>query len=64
MIVTVEPGVYLPGEGNGIRIEDDYLITRTGAMNLSASLPRNAEAIEAMLGKSQIKGGSGTRRGL
>ena len=51
MIVTVEPGVYLPGEGNGIRVEDDYLITRTGAENLAAALPRDADAIEAMVGK-------------
>ncbi len=49
MIVTVEPGVYLPGEGTGIRIEDDYLITRTGAENLAAALPRDAEAIEALV---------------
>jgi Xaa-Pro aminopeptidase len=52
MIVTVEPGVYLPGEGNGIRIEDDYLITRTGAENLAAALPRDADAIEAMLAEN------------
>ena len=52
MIVTVEPGVYLAGEGVGIRIEDDYLITRTGAENLAGALPRDADAIEAMVGMS------------
>ena len=37
-VVTIEPGVYLPGIG-GVRIEDDYLITNTGARNL-CSLPK------------------------
>ena len=49
MVVTVEPGVYLPVEGVGIRVEDDYLITEDGAENLSAALPRDAAAIEALV---------------
>ncbi len=49
MVVTVEPGVYLANEGIGIRIEDDYLITRTGAENLSGSLPRDAAEIEKLV---------------
>ena len=51
MVVTVEPGVYLPGEGAGIRVEDDYLITADGAENLAAALPRDAAAVEALVGR-------------
>lgn len=38
MILTVEPGVYIPEESLGVRIEDDILITENGHENLSASL--------------------------
>lgn len=39
MLLTVEPGIYIPAEGIGVRIEDDILITETGHSNLSAALP-------------------------
>lgn len=38
MVLTVEPGLYVPDENIGVRIEDDILITRHGARNLSATL--------------------------
>jgi Xaa-Pro aminopeptidase len=38
MVLTVEPGVYIPEEGIGVRIEDDILITNTGHSNLSGRL--------------------------
>lgn len=39
MVLTVEPGIYIPEEEIGVRIEDDILVTATGNKNLSALLP-------------------------
>ncbi len=39
MVLTVEPGIYIPEEGIGIRLEDDILITGSGYENLSNALP-------------------------
>lgn len=47
MVVTIEPGVYLPEEKIGIRIEDDILVTAKGNRNLTGNLvPREAREIE------------------
>ena len=48
-IITVEPGLYLPSEGIGVRIEDDYLVTETGLELLGPPLERTVEEIEAAL---------------
>lgn len=40
IVITVEPGIYIPHEGIGIRIEDDVLITPKGIKILSDKLPR------------------------
>jgi Xaa-Pro aminopeptidase len=39
-VITVEPGIYLPDEGIGVRVEDDVLITKTGIRILSDSIPK------------------------
>ncbi|HJS47601.1 MAG TPA: M24 family metallopeptidase, partial [Gemmatimonadales bacterium] len=46
MVLTIEPGLYLPEEEIGIRIEDDVLVTASGAEVLSAAIPRTAGAVE------------------
>lgn len=49
MVVTVEPGIYIPEEKIGIRIEDLILITKDGAEVLTARLPRTVELIERLM---------------
>ncbi len=49
MVITNEPGIYIPGESLGVRIENDFLITADGARNLSADLPTAAADIEALM---------------
>jgi Xaa-Pro aminopeptidase len=46
MVITVEPGIYLPEESLGIRIEDDVLVTETGCRVLSVGAPRSADELE------------------
>jgi Xaa-Pro aminopeptidase len=49
MVITVEPGIYIPEEKIGIRIEDDVLVTATGYKLLTERLPRSADEIEAIM---------------
>ena len=62
MIVTMEPGIYIP-EGSkcdqkywgiGIRIEDDILVTKNGPVNLSVEAPRTTIEIEKMMAKKSV----------
>lgn len=49
MVFTVEPGIYLPEEGFGVRIEDNVVITKDGHVNLMAGAPCHAEEIEDLM---------------
>jgi Xaa-Pro aminopeptidase len=51
-VITIEPGIYLPEEGFGVRIEDDYLVTDKGLVKLSAKLPSEPDDIERMMQKA------------
>jgi len=46
MVFTIEPGIYIPAESIGIRIEDDILVTPGGAEVLSSGVPRTVEEVE------------------
>jgi Xaa-Pro aminopeptidase len=48
-VMTVEPGLYIPEEGIGIRLENDVLITRNGPIDLMADIPLDPDAIEAAM---------------
>ena len=62
MVITVEPGIYIPDGSNcdkkwwgiAVRIEDDIIITKNGPKNLSAEAPRTVEAIEKMMAKKSV----------
>jgi Xaa-Pro aminopeptidase len=49
MVLTVEPGIYIPAEQLGIRIEDDVLVTANGYDLLSKGAPRSAAEIETLM---------------
>ncbi len=52
MVFTVEPGIYIPEEGIGVRIEDDYVIQEKGEpVNLMKNIPITVDEIEALMAK-------------
>lgn len=51
MVVTIEPGIYLPEQKFGVRIEDDILITAKGNVNLTAMVPKTVKDVEAAMAR-------------
>ena len=49
MVFTVEPGIYIPDEGIGIRLEDDVVIQEKGHLNLMGDIPIEADEIEDLM---------------
>ncbi len=49
MVFTCEPGIYIKEEGLGIRLENDLLVTRNGAVDLMKTIPIEAEEIEEIM---------------
>ena len=51
MVFTVEPGIYIKEEKMGVRIENNFWITKTGNQDLMKNIPIKAEEIEALMRK-------------
>ena len=62
MVVTIEPGIYIPEENLGVRIEDDVLITDSGYKFLSERLPRDPSTIEKIMAEG-AKQRAGSKEG-
>lgn len=50
-VITIEPGVYLPGESTGIRIEDDVAVTEDGHEVLTPGIPRTCDEVERAMAR-------------
>jgi Xaa-Pro aminopeptidase len=49
MVLTIEPGIYLPDRKLGVRIEDDIVLTRSGNRNITGAVPKTVKDIEAAM---------------
>ena len=51
-VITIEPGIYIPQDKIGVRIEDDIRVTKEGGQNLSAKIPKTVTEIEREMGRA------------
>ena len=49
MMLTCEPGLYIPEENMGIRIENDVLVTENGPVDLMGNIPIEVDEIEQIM---------------
>ena len=54
MVFTVEPGIYIPAEKLGIRLENNILVTRDAPIDLFAEIPVEADAVEEMMNRKAV----------
>ncbi len=61
MVITIEPGIYIPEENLGVRVEDDVLLAESGYQLLSERLPRDPDAIEKIMAEGTLARAIGQR---
>jgi len=61
MVITIEPGIYIPEENLGVRIEDDVLIVESGHKLLSERLPRDPDEIEKIMAAAAAQRAKGEK---
>lgn len=50
-VLTIEPGIYIPEEGFGVRLENDIMVTDNETIDLMADIPIEADEIEALMNR-------------
>ena len=55
MVITIEPGLYIPAEHLGIRIEDDVVVTETGYEVISAAAPKSVAEVEKLMQEQGVE---------
>ena len=55
MLFTIEPGIYIEEEQMGVRIENNFWVTRNGNKDLMKNIPITVEEIEALMAKARKK---------